>query len=396
MNRKTILYIAMLILILGSFIAAEVLLPDKTDWRESYSASDKIPNGCFVIHKMLPQIFPAQNITKNIISLFELVGDTIADTHTCLLIITYNFNPDHSDLAALLKYIRSGNTVFISAVAYGRGIEDTLNLHTLIYNPFNSSLSGYPFQFYPKNARRTKGYDFKRQFTGSWFSSVDTLNSLALGTDSIKNINFFSMALGKGVLYLHSQPHVFTNDNLLYDDKEYAAAVLSFLPIQPVIWDEYYKPDRGSSASPMRYILKSQSLKLAYYLLLSSVLLYIIFEGRRRQRIIPVIPPLSNSSMEFTRTIARLYYFRENHADLVQKKFSHFREFLFDKYFIPTAEMNEEWIAKIAVKSAVSEDIINEIARKYKLYCNSSLVNKRDLLDFNKSIEDFYKKAKNK
>jgi len=395
MNRRTIIYIALFVLILGLFITAEYILPDKTNWQESYSSYDRIPNGCFVVFESLPQFFTGQRISRNNKSLYELFTKPSTDTLKNLLIITDNFNPDFSDIAAILNFIHSGNTIFISALSFGKSISDTLKFHSAFYNPFIAARSGAPLQLYPKNLRKEKGYTMNSQFPACWFPTVDTLNSTALGTDNLKNINFFSMKIGKGQLYLSGQPHAFTNNCILYDDKDYASAVLSCLPKQQVIWDEYYKPDRYISGSPIRYILQNPSLKTAYYLLLLSILAYILFESRRRQRIIPVITPLSNSSMAFTRTIARLYYFRENHADLVQKKFTHFREFLYENYFLQTDLINDEWVSKVAAKCAIDEELIKNIMYMYKLYGKGKPVSKQDLIYFSRAIDEFYKKAKN-
>jgi hypothetical protein len=395
MNRKTIIYTTLLLLILGLYLAAEFLLPDKTDWKESFSSNDKIPYGCYVIYKMLPQMFPGQKIKNNNLSLFELLEKNEMNSANNLVIITYSFNPDNNDLDALLNFLQRGNTALISAVKFGEIFSDTLKLQSFEYNPFGSSINGVPLQLFPKNVNKCGGYDFKHRFPASWFGRADTSKSIVLGCDTSENLNFFSMQFGKGKLYMHSQPHVFTNDNILFDNKEYASAVLSFLPLQPVIWDEYYKPDRVASGSPIRYILQSPALKTAYYLLLCSILIYIFAEGRRRQRIIPVIQPLTNSSLAFTRTIARLYYFRRNHSDLVQKKFNHFREFLFEKYFLRTQDMNEEWIRKASVKCAIGEEIFRNIANLYLNLNNNVQVSKQELFSFSNAIEDFYKKAKN-
>ena len=99
--------------------------------------------------------------------------------------------------------------------------------------------------------------------------------------------------------------------------------------------------------------------------------------------------------MAFTRTIAHLYYFRENHADLVQKKFNHFREFLYEKYFLRSDEMNEDWIKRVAAKGAVNIEKVSNIVSLYKYLSNNRLVSRDDLLSFNKAIEEFYKIAKN-
>jgi len=56
--------------------------------------------------------------------------------------------------------------------------------------------------------------------------------------------------------------------------------------------------------TPLKYILSQESLKWAYYILIVSIIVYIIFQGKRKQRVIPLIPPLKNTTLEFVRIIA--------------------------------------------------------------------------------------------
>ena len=53
---------------------------------------------------------------------------------------------------------------------------------------------------------------------------------------------------------------------------------------------------------------------------LLSIILFIFFNAKRRQRIIPIIEPLVNSTVDFTKTIGNLYFQQNNNADLINKK----------------------------------------------------------------------------
>ena len=53
-----------------------------------------------------------------------------------------------------------------------------------------------------------------------------------------------------------------------------------------------------------------------------------VFTARRRQRAIPVIQEPENKSLEFTKLIGTLYYQKNDHANLVHKKFTYFAEVL--------------------------------------------------------------------
>ena len=78
------------------------------------------------------------------------------------------------------------------------------------------------------------------------------------------------------------------------------------------LWD-VFENDQGegdgeSSDSAWSYIMKQESLRWGFWVLIISLLLYAIFEAKRTQRIIPVVKPLPNTTLDFTNTVGRLYF----------------------------------------------------------------------------------------
>lgn len=67
--------------------------------------------------------------------------------------------------------------------------------------------------------------------------------------------------------------------------------------------------------SPFRYFLSQPPLRWALYLSMASILLFMIFTARRKQRAIPVIREPENKSLEFVELIGTLYYQKKDHAD---------------------------------------------------------------------------------
>ena len=78
--------------------------------------------------------------------------------------------------------------------------------------------------------------------------------------------------------------------------------------------------------SPFRYFLAHEPLRWALYLTMITIILFMIFTAKRRQRVIPVIHEPANKSLEFTELIGTLYFQKKDHADLVRKKFSYLAE----------------------------------------------------------------------
>jgi len=227
------------------------------------------------------------------------------------------------------------------------------------------------------------------------FSSFDTLNTTVLGTNSKGNVNFIKTKFGKGEFLLSTVPLAFTNYNLLYGgNKEYIENALSYLPIADVIWDEYYKVGRLESNNPLRFILGTKALKWAYFTMLIFAILFIIFKGKRTQRIIPIIPPLKNTTVEFVDTVGRLYYQKGDHKDLAMKRIMYFMEHLRSKYHVNTNEIDVDFFHYLSNKTGIEQKEIERIFKFLNWIKEKPLVNEMELHKCNELIELFYTKTK--
>ena len=141
--------------------------------------------------------------------------------------------------------------------------------------------------------------------------------------------NFARIKYGKGQLLLHTTPIAFSNFHLLREQNvEYAGRVFSHLVEGPIYWDNYsnvslalarrmndlayYNPYKTfNDEGPLQYILSQPALAWTWYLGLTLALLYLLFRAKRKQRVIPVLEPNHNTSLEFISTIGRLVFFTE-------------------------------------------------------------------------------------
>ena len=197
------------------------------------------------------------------------------------------------------------------------------------------------------------------------------------------------MEYGKGRFLLHSLPEAFSNYYMLKNNGQYAADVLSYVNAEKIYWDEYLKSGRKVVSSPMRYILNQAPLTWAYYIMMTALLIFVIFKGKREQRIVPVIKPLENTSVEFTKTIGDLYFQHKDYSNIIAKKITYFMENIRSKYFLNTSEISEDFIKKLAVKSGNTEDDTRRLMQFIKNLKEKSVHSESDLLNLNKKIEDF-------
>ena len=76
--------------------------------------------------------------------------------------------------------------------------------------------------------------------------------------------------------------------------------------------------------TPLNYVFSQPSLTEAWQLMLFTILLFLIFNARRRQRVIPVYKAPRNHNIEFVKLIGTLYWQRHDNNDLLQKKYATF------------------------------------------------------------------------
>jgi hypothetical protein len=164
--------------------------------------------------------------------------------------------------------------------------------------------------------------------------------------------------------------------------------------VQNTFWDDYYKIGNKFNASALQYILSQQSLKWAYYIALALVILFILFYGRRKQRIIPAIPPLTNTTVEFVQTVGNLYYQQKDFKNIAEKKISYFLDYIRNKYFIRTSRFDSETIKKISDKSSIPEAKIKSIFREIDKISHSNKIAEEELININYQIEKFYERTK--
>jgi len=242
--------------------------------------------------------------------------------------------------------------------------------------------------------RNDSGYHFNKKMPVlDILLPFDNNNTVKLGTNRSGKLNFICTNFGLGKIYFHTQPLAFTNYHLLYGNTEYASKVLSYLPVRKTVWDEYYKPFRSVNQSPMRYILSQPPLQSAYYLLLLTLLLYLLVESKRRQRVIPVMKPLVNRSLQFVRTIGNLYFKQQNNSDLARKKTIYFKEFLRERYYLSNISASEECVALISAKSGVPVDLVQPLLDKIDYYETAPMVSDIGLVEINRKMEQFYKQC---
>ncbi|MEO6188165.1 MAG: hypothetical protein ABIO82_04220, partial [Ginsengibacter sp.] len=243
-------------------------------------------------------------------------------------------------------------------------------------------------------------YPFLNAVTG-----YDSAFTTVLGVNEMNEPNFVVLFSGRGRIYLHVAPRIFGNYFLLTNDNyKYFEQVISWLRPDPkdIYWDEYYKNSgtsgrrRGNSPnddkfSTLSVIKQHTPLLWAFWIAVTGLLLFIFFNIKRKQRVIPVVSPNVNSTVAFTETIGRLYLQKKDNRHIAEKMITYFYEHLRHHYFIGTVTVSEEFINSLSGKSGVSKESTKELFSFITQILAQEKVDDLELMRLNTEIENFIK-----
>lgn len=395
MDKKTKIYAVLFVLLIFGYFYLESTKKQPINWFPSYTAKHKIPLGTYVLNKELKNIFPSNKIETVAIPPYVYLQDSTR-------IGTYFFVDDalnfgDAEFLRLMKFVARGNDVFIST--HGMNI-DTLNFETerLVSKNLDEKV------FFKQLNKVFKGreYTYDRPLINQVFTKIDTANTTVLGITGYVNeneerteegINFVKHSYGKGNFYLHTFPEVFTNYTILNEtNHQHTANILSYLRDDiPILWDAYYKTGKSKITSPLQYLLGSKHLKWAYYIALIGILFFVIFEGKRKQRSIPIITPLKNQTVAFTRTIANMYFEKQEHKNIAEHKISYLLEFIRVKLHISTTTIDTVFYENVAMRSGNSLEDVEKLFKICDAIHQKNEITSEELIKLNSLIEKFKK-----
>jgi hypothetical protein len=142
-------------------------------------------------------------------------------------------------------------------------------------------------------------------------------------------------------------------------------------------------------ATPLRFILTNEPLRWAYYISIITLLLFMLFEAKRKQRIIPIIKPLTNTTLEFIATIGNLYYQRGDHKNIAEKKIQFFFDQVRAHYLMNVQQRDEGFVAVLAKKSGTPEKTVRDLISIINHVLTKEKITAGELTDLNRSIEKF-------
>lgn len=402
MRNNSRIFIAVIALLFVLLIATELLRPKPIDWSNDFTPNNTKPFSVKAFHSLVGSIFKEKvhNVHEDIYSQIVSAEDTVAANY---LFINDDFEVDSTSINELLYLVDEGSNVFIAAEYFDDFLADTLHFSTeLNYNNYgiydDISVGWKPDTSHQLICRLhhtnlpVDSFKFASKGSDMFFDINQKKHTFTvLGSNAEKQPNFIKIPFGKGSFYLHSNPYLFTNYHLLTDNHaQYAAAAISHLPADLPLWfDLNYVNAIQESDSLFRFLLSKETLRWALYLAIALLLMFLLFESKRKQRYIPIISPLRNTTIDFVKTIGMLYYQDNNHKDLVDKKITYFWAYLHQKYHAKIT-YTLDFYQFLAQKTAMPLSDIEQLFQHIQKLKQQNSVSEESLLLLTEQLDRFY------
>lgn len=354
-------FIVVIIVLMAVMLLFETNAPSRFQWDDySQSYKSKQPFGCYVMDSVLRASLPQG---------YEVLGSEIemcfddehkSEKHTFLFTNNYNNFYDWYEID-FLEFIKEGNNVIFATDYHYTSDDIDEYLGFSCEREYRASLSKEilsdstlldTINWHSDDRFAPATYLISSAFCQDHLVLSDSYRTLATLTEA-KYIYWNNDAdvvyedtgygpppvtitvagirnYGKGKVIVVCMPLIFTNYGILNENiRPFVLRLLSECGDLPVVrYDQTLMSHEAGgnmdSESPLRYLLANRPLRWALYLALATLVAFVLFSARRRQRVIPVIHPPVNHMMDFVKRIGGIYYQRHDNVDLLIKKYASF------------------------------------------------------------------------
>mgnify|MGYP000206329390 CR=1 FL=1 len=436
MKKNSALYIVLGVLVLCIALTLVFLFPNngRFYWNESYGKEEQ-PYDIDIIYELLDgEKDRIENVNEDPLVFLDSLYD-MSVSSSYIFFHNQNEKIDSSRLEKLLDYAEKGNDVlfitknppryFLEKTFSDISDADDLSLDTdsilfssVKYQSLNLLKSKVDSTVLASLVvdKGEKPYEYtamdrfgpKSRF---WFY-LDTIHFCnlgdkveVLGTIKSDEVNFFKVSVGKGHVFVHSNPILFTNHSLLSNDAfAYSNKVFSNINTEKIYWSDWsyeYSNNRPNnsliSESPLRVFLEETSFKWAWYFLLVVLLLFIVFRAKRERPPVAVIEQNRNTSIEYVEAIVNLYFNKKEHHLVLKQLMQQWHAYIRKRYGVNEKiySKEENFVKAVVSHSGVSKEELEPILEYYRNnFDKKTTVSFQELVSFYGLTESFYKKSK--
>lgn len=365
------------------------------NWKTKYGWKNKTPRGLYFMDQLVLSGKQFDNIYE--IEQYHYFDSILRLDNSMYAFIGDNFRLTDSETDSLLQSVYRGSNCFLSANTFSDYfLKELLEIREQRF-------------FYRKAVKVENGkdkYTFWKIHEGDTvFGYWNVMSSQLLPhVDTLFSINdkasYMKVNLGKGEVYLHLNPELYLNYQLLTKDGfKHFQNSFGELKAENLYWLKFanYNPevepnsnDEKENDSLFEPLLKNRSFRWALFTFIIGFIFYMLFRSKREQPIVKVKGSKQVTTISYVDTIAGIYFDKKNPQDAYKMMKSNFYLNIQKYFYLDLKKENQNNSVLLSEKSNINRDEI-----EYLL----SLVNTRKevsfemLKEFNTALRAFYLKA---
>lgn len=348
------------------------------NWEDSYLPEESQAYGISLFNELLEY----RTKKKSKLVEYELDSIALAENKSTYMFVGEKFQLKNNEFDSIINRVKKGANLFL---AYK---EISTNIYDYFFN--ESGFLWHYSQYINVNADTTYricsvfqddtiaiawnlfSFDRFRIGENNDFGNLTSLSSIQ------KYSNFADIEIGNGHVYLHSNPELFQNYQLLSKNGfNYSQFVVSHIPESHQIkwleigrFDEKYslfeKDGEGErDTSFLQLIFQNKALTFALLIALFGLILFIIFRTKRTKPIIPYVAPSVNQSLNFAETIKEIYYKQQTPYSILQVMRKNFLIAVNKQFFVDISKGEKE-IKVLAEKANIEEKQIRYLLDRFE------------------------------
>lgn len=368
----------------------QLYFPNPINWNRNFNTQSKDPYGLYVFNQELPHLLKDQKLEKTSLTPYEyfLNNTQASESKTTYLFVENTSSLNDVSVQQILKKVSDGADLVIATENFYYG--NSYILDTLKIQSHNIKTNNLHFV---NKGSSTDTLNIKDEYNNIFtVKNPDNYTTIAKLNN---NISFISTKFGKGNVYISSTPILLTNFYVLNNEAKssiFTEEFTSFIKKENVVWfDENYNiGEHQNSNSMLKVILGNKSSRFGWYTLIIGLLLYVIFYGKRKQRIVPIIEPVKNTTVEYIETVGNLYYQENNHTQLLDKQIKFALYFIRTEWKIISQDLNQDFKTKLQQKSLANTADIDQFINFITSFNTDRKYSQTDLIQFNQLLEKLH------
>ncbi len=380
-------FVVSIVVFLVLLFILEMQLPKNFSWTPTFRHTDKQPFGSCLFDSLLSSTMP-KGYTVTDSSLYQLAKDSLHPRG--ILVVADEMNLIPAEVNAIFSMANNGSHVMLVAHGVGDFMCNRLGIRMWGYGnsfdlqnfvKYNKERESFEWVSEENGYKPRRFMVFKPLITRKFNFETDSLDNVirpCLDQQATLRHDAVSATFrqGKGYITFCSLPLLFTNYGIVdQDNATFSLRLLTLMKDLPVVRTEAYCPQTSDEVqqSPLRYAISQPPLRWALYTLMVGALLFLIFEGRRRQRVIPIEKAPENHSLEFIHLVGSLYYHSREHRSLGVRKGTYFSEELRRNIHLDVTDASEDDVTlpTLARLTTIDEQEIRTLILQLRLLANA-------------------------